>query len=289
MSSQSAIRPGIKVLFFDVFGTCVQQRKPVADELYNATKEALKAGEGIDEEVRRKAEGMTWEDWDAFGVEWNAQNETYKSSLIAQHATVDWPAVDAQRIALLPTLLAQGGLILLSPSASDANKTVLPGSLFTPPQLQHLAKIWHRLPAWPDTIPGLEQLNKKFTTATLSNTYNALITSLVTHSRIPFQHTFSADLFPPHAYKPHPGVYLGAAERLGVRPEECALVAAHLGDLRGAKGVGFQTVYVVREGEEKSPGLRGTGIEDVVVDGGVGGEGFKGVAGVLGVLGVEGV
>lgn len=49
----------VKVLFFDVFGTCVQQRTPVADELSKAAKEALNEG-GIDDGVRKKAEGMVW-------------------------------------------------------------------------------------------------------------------------------------------------------------------------------------------------------------------------------------
>ena len=57
MTTKGSIRPGIKVLFFDVFGTCVQQRKPVADELHNATREALKSAE-LDKGVRTKAEGM---------------------------------------------------------------------------------------------------------------------------------------------------------------------------------------------------------------------------------------
>ncbi|KAK4504294.1 hypothetical protein PRZ48_005210 [Zasmidium cellare] len=277
--SRGSIRPGIKVLFFDVFGTCVQQRKPVADELFSAAREAL-GREGVDANVRERAEGMTWEDWVVFGDEWNATNESFKKSLSASTGTVDWVAVDEQRIALLPTLLASRGLVLLSPT-----QTVLPGSLFTPSQLTHLARIWHRLPPHPDTIPGLKLLNKKFSTATLSNTYHALLTSLVSHSSLPFAHILSSDLFPPHGYKPHPSVYLGAAEFLGVEAEECALVAAHLGDLRGAKGCGFATVYVVREGEEKSPELRGEGIPDVVVDGGVGKEGFVEVARVLGVEG----
>ena len=43
---------------------------------------------------------------------------------------------------------------------------------------------------------------------------------------------------------------------MGVKPEECALVAAHLNDLKGAKACGFYTIYVERPFEEKSPELR---------------------------------
>jgi 2-haloacid dehalogenase len=68
---------------------------------------------------------------------------------------------------------------------------------------------------------------------------------------------------------------------MGVKPEECALVAAHLGDLKGAKACGFYVIYVEREGEEKSSHLRGEGIEDLVV--GVGEGGFVRLAEKLGV------
>lgn len=137
------------------------------------------------------------------------------------------------------------------------------GSLWNESQIEHLSLVWHRLDPWPDTCRGLELLNKQFSTVTLSNTYNDLIKELVAHSKMPFTHAFSADLF--QSYKPNPKVYLGAAEKLGVKPEECALVAAHLGDLKGAKACGFYAIYVKRPQEEKSPELRQENIPDMVV------------------------
>ena len=54
-----AAPPKLRVLFFDVFGTCVAQRPPVADELWRATKEALESGvTSISNEVRTKAMEM---------------------------------------------------------------------------------------------------------------------------------------------------------------------------------------------------------------------------------------
>jgi 2-haloacid dehalogenase len=100
----------------------------------------------------------------------------------------------------------------------------------------------------------------------LSNTFNELLKELVVHSSIPFKHTYSADMF--QSYKPNPKVYVGAAKMMGVKPEECALVAAHLSDLKGAKECGFHTVYVERPMEEKSPELRKEDIADLVVDDG---------------------
>lgn len=98
---------------------------------------------------------------------------------------------------------------------------------------------------------------------TLSNTYNDLMKSLVAYSSLPFTHAFTSDMF--HSYKPSPAVYLGAAEKMGVKPEECGLVAAHLSDLKGAKACGFFAIYVERALEEKSPGLREEGIPDLVI------------------------
>jgi 2-haloacid dehalogenase len=92
---------------------------------------------------------------------------------------------------------------------------------------------------------------------------------LVAHSSIPFTHVYTADMF--QSYKPNPKVYLGAAEKMGVKPEECALVAAHLNDLKGAKACGFYTVYVERPLEEKNPELKEEDIPDEWVKEGEGG------------------
>ena len=49
----------LRVLFFDVFGTCVAQRTPVADELWRAAQEALKSDmSSIRGEIRDKATKM---------------------------------------------------------------------------------------------------------------------------------------------------------------------------------------------------------------------------------------
>lgn len=176
---------------------------------------------------------------------------------MAKTGNIDWKVVDQLRIKALPKLLAQCGLITLS------NDQVLEGSLWNKPQLEHLGTVWHRLTPWPDSCRGLELLNRKFSTVALSNTYNDLLKHLVAHSDIPFTQAYSSDMF--DSYKPNPKVYLGAAEKLGVKPEECGLVAAHLSDLRGAKACGFYAIYVERPLEEKIPELRGQGIPDMVI------------------------
>ena len=63
--------------------------------------------------------------------------------------------------------------------------------------------------------------------------------------------------------KPNPKVYLGAAEKMGVKPEERGLVAAHLNHLQGAKASGFYTIYVDRPLEGKNSELREKNIPDM--------------------------
>lgn len=171
---------------------------------------------------------------------------------------MDWRAVDKDRVDLLPKLLAKRGLVSLE------DGQVGKGSLWDQSQLEHLGCIWHRLDPWGDTCRGLELLNKKFKTVTLSNTYTELMKGLVAHQNIPFQHVYTSETF--QSYKPNPKVYLGAAEKIGARPEECALVAAHLHDLKSAKACGFYAISVVRPFEEKNLELREENVPHLVVE-----------------------
>jgi 2-haloacid dehalogenase len=88
-----------------------------------------------------------------------------------------------------------------------------------------------------------------------------VIENIVAYSSIPFTHIYTADMW--QSFKPTPKVYLGAAEKMGVKPEECGLVAAHLYDLKAAKACGFYTGYVDRPLEETHPELREENIPDL--------------------------
>ncbi|KAJ5730222.1 uncharacterized protein N7483_004730 [Penicillium malachiteum] len=120
--------------------------------------------------------------------------------------------------------------------------------LFNDDELWDLTLSWHRLNPWPDSVAGLDLLNTKFTTSTLSNGNMSLLEDLKKYGHLPFNQLVSSENF--RAYKPSPIVYHGAADLLEHTPAQCALVAAHLSDLKAAKGCGFQTIYVERELEE---------------------------------------
>jgi 2-haloacid dehalogenase len=59
------------------------------------------------------------------------------------------------------------------------------------------------------------------------------------------------------AYKPTPEAYLRSAEALGLRPEQCLMVAAHPADLASAARCGLRTAYVPRP-LEFGPGRPGS-------------------------------
>lgn len=214
--------------------------------------------------------------------EWDREVDAFASESKAKLNTVDWKAVDKHRFTALSKLLAQRGLIIREENATITSEPLVKnGSLWTESQLQELVLTWRRLPPWPDTSRGLQLLNQRFSTVTLSNTYRELMESMVAHSNIPFQHVYTADMW--NSFKPNPKVYLGAAEKMGVKPEECALVAAHLNDLRGAKACGFYAIYVERPLEEKNPELREENIPDLRIGEEEGG--FVAVAERLGIQG----
>ena len=116
-------------------------------------------------------------------------------------------------------------------------------------EISKISRIWHFLIPWPDSPHGLQALNELgLQTCTLSNGNLSLLKDMAEFARLPWTHIFSSEHF--GAYKPSPEVYLGAAKKLGLQPGECAMVAAHLGDLKVARECGLKTIYVEREHEE---------------------------------------
>ena len=122
-------------------------------------------------------------------------------------------------------------------------------ALWDDEEVLQISRIWHFLNPWPDSPSGIEELNKMgFQTCTLSSGNMSLLEDLTTHARLPFRHLFSTEHF--GACKLLVRTFLGAVEKLGLKPEECAMVAAHLVDLVKADACGLQTIYIERVGEE---------------------------------------
>src|SRR5258708_4689857 len=115
---------------------------------------------------------------------------------------------------------------------------------FTEDEKDHLNHVWHRLQPWPDAIPGLTHLRKRFVLATLSNGNVALLVNMAKYSALPWDCILSAELV--QAYKPDPRPYQMAVNLLGLRNHEVLMVAAHQEDLRAAQAQGMQAAFVPR-------------------------------------------
>jgi 2-haloacid dehalogenase len=197
----------LKALVFDVFGTVVDWRSSVADE------------------VRRlAARKRATIDAEKFADAWRAG---YAPSMNrVRSGELPWTRLDDLHRMTLDRILGEFNLAL------------------TEPEKQELNRAWHRLKPWPDAAAGLVRLKKTFVIAPLSNGNIALMTNLARHGGLPWDCVLGAELV--RHYKPDPEVYRSAADFLGLQRDEVMMVAAHLGDLRAAKREGLRTAFVTR-------------------------------------------
>ena len=200
-----------KALVFDVFGTVVDWRTSVAREV-----EDLARRKGL------RVNGV------AFADAWRAGYAPTMDRV--RKGELPWTKLDRLHRMILEGIVAGFGLGGLSEGERDS-----------------LNRAWHRLQPWPDAVPGLTRLRRKFIIAPLSNGNISLMTVMAKHAGLPWDCILGAELV--RHYKPDPEVYRSAAEFLDVTPAEVMMVAAHLRDLRAAKAEGLRTAFVVRHDE----------------------------------------
>jgi 2-haloacid dehalogenase len=111
-------------------------------------------------------------------------------------------------------------------------------------ELEALNLAWHKLDPWPDSVPGLARLKRRFIIAPLSNGNIRLMLDLAKRAGLPWDAILGAEIA--QAYKPSPEAYLRNAEALMLEPEQVCLVAAHNSDLAAALGCGFRTAFIPR-------------------------------------------
>ncbi|KAJ7152765.1 HAD-like domain-containing protein [Mycena crocata] len=206
----------VRALLFDVFGTVVDWHGSVANELA-----ALGKKHGIDG------------DWDAFAWTWR-RGYLMNTRKIAEGGTGSLN-VDTMHREILEEILS-------TPEWKSFGETL------TSDARADLNLVWHRLHGWPDATDGLYALKKQSIISTLSNGNVRLLVDMAKHSDLPWDVIFSSELF--GSFKPNPKVYLGAAKHLSLEPHNCAMVAAHIYDLRAAASIGMRTIYIRRVGEE---------------------------------------
>ena len=116
-----------------------------------------------------------------------------------------------------------------------------------PSELDALNLVWHRLDPWPDSVPGLTRLKRRFIIAPLSNGNIRLMLDMAKRAGLPWDAILGAEIA--QAYKPAPEAYLRTAEALMLKPEQVCLVAAHNNDLAAARGCGLRTAFIPRPTE----------------------------------------
>ena len=205
----------VKALVFDTFGTVVDWRTSVTQEV-----EQLAKKKGLKVDAAKFADA-----WRAgYGPSMNR----------VRTGELPWTRLDALHRMILDKILVDFAITGLSESEIDT--------------LNHA---WHRLRPWPDSVSGLTRLKKRFIIAPLSNGNVALMTNLAKYGGLPWDCILGAELA--RHYKPDREVYQSAADFLDLKLDQVMMVAAHLGDLRAAKGVGLRTAFVPRP-HEYGPG-----------------------------------
>lgn len=218
----------IRVVACDVFGTVVDWRTGVADQV---SRIAADCGVELDS--------------GAFTDSWR---DRYAPSLRRVNlGEREWAYLDTLHRESLDELLAEYGV-------ADG---------FDDTARARLVRVWHRLPAWPDSVDGLARLGRRYVTTTLSNGGVALLTNLAKSAHLPFDCILSAELA--RAYKPAPRAYLTAAGLLDVEPGQVLLVAAHAGDIVGAHANGLRTAFLERP-RERGPHRDADRAADVTSD-----------------------
>jgi 2-haloacid dehalogenase len=202
---------GIKALTFDVFGTVVDWRSSLVRE-----GEALGRAKGLQV------------DWARFADAWRGLYQPMLERV--RTGQVGWTRLDDLHRMALDQLLGEFKITGLSETEID-----------------HFNRAWHRLDPWPDAVAGLTRLRHRYILATLSNGNVALIVNMAKRAGLPWDAVLGAEVA--RAYKPQPAAYLTTAALLGLRPEECLMVAAHNGDLAAASGQGLRTAFVRRKTE----------------------------------------
>jgi 2-haloacid dehalogenase len=204
-------RPIIEALIFDTYGTLMDWRGSILEELA-----AFGADRGIDR------------DWAAFLDDWKS---CYRPGMDkVNRGEWPWTTIDVIYRRRLDEVLRTFGIAGL-----------------TEAEIAHLNRVWWRLRPWPDSVAGLTRLRKRYVISPLSNASFAGMVHLARFACLPWDCILTAENA--RRYKPAPEVYLTAVELLGLAPAEVMLVAAHNYDLAAARALGLRTAFVPRPSE----------------------------------------
>jgi 2-haloacid dehalogenase len=209
--AQSGPADGVKALLFDVYGTLVDWRNGVANE------------------VRRILAPLGHNlDWLALADAWVVRNEPGLEDL--RGGNNPYLRIDVLQRRRLEQLRPRFGLDKLDGKVFD-----------------ELALAWRELDAWTDVRPGLTRLHRRFVLAPCSNASIAPMVHIARRNGLPWDAILGAEIA--QDYKPSRRVYLASVEALSLKGAECMMVAAHSPDLAAAAALGLRTAHVGRPGE----------------------------------------
>lgn len=226
-----AAKPDVQALLFDVFGTVVDWRTSIIEDL-----------------TRFGAEKGIKADWAAFTDDWRGLYQPAMEEVRSGRRA--WTILDVLHRESLEKLVDKYAIAGLSEADKD-----------------HINRVWHRLRPWPDTIAGLTRLKTRYIIGTLSNGNVGLLTRMAKHAGLPWDVVLGAETA--GAYKPRPQAYLVSAALLNLEPRQVMLVAAHNGDLAAAATAGLRTGFVARPteyGPHQSRDFKADREWDVVAD-----------------------
>ena len=110
-----------------------------------------------------------------------------------------------------------------------------------------IAARWHELDAWPDFVPGLRRLRRRYVCVSFTILTLSLVIDISRRNAIDWDAVIACEML--HVYKPQPEAYRRAAGLLACSPGEILMVACHNFDLDAARGAGFRTAFVRRPDE----------------------------------------
>ena len=118
---------------------------------------------------------------------------------------------------------------------------------YTVAAVRDFMEVYKNLRPYGDAIEGLRSLEGRYKLVALSNGEQWYLEELL-GNRVPVKFDAIISVDQVGAFKPAPGVYRKAIQRLGCEPGEIMMVAAHAFDILGAQACGFKAAYVNRYG-----------------------------------------
>lgn len=219
----------VQAVMFDVFGTVVDWRSSIANEVKQISE-------------------LAQVDSEKFADRWREKYQPAMEQI--RSGFRPWTKLDDLHYENLLEVLKEFGIDTMSEE-----------------KIRDLNFAWHRLNPWEDSVEGLYRIKSGYIIATLSNGNVSLIVNMAKNANLPWDMVLGAEVV--RHYKPQPESYLKSAEMLDLPPTACMLVAAHNSDLVAASQCGFKTAFVSRpneHGPNQKIDLEATGDYDLVAD-----------------------